>query len=136
MNTDSSNSATTTFEASGNSNAKPLQDLRLICVKSLSLSQEIIAQIDEEAFQLEGVLVEIVEPENAVSQNVRLWTTLTLTDATGQCDVYAAEQALLELSSMATKEAFLEALADNALHLPRAVIQVLRYFQNKHQKGV
>ena len=126
MNTESSNSATTTFEASGNSNAKPLQDLRLICVKSLSLSQEIIAQIDEEAFQLEGVLVDIVDPENAVSQNGRLWTKLTLTDATGQCDVYAAEQALLELSSMATKEAFLEALADNALHLPRAVIQVVR----------
>lgn len=104
--------------------------LRLVCVKALALAAEVRGDLPESGFQLEGVYPRLMDAEE-IMYNDRLWTKVSLSDASGQTSIFATEKALLSMSSL-QKEKFTEACKDGTCHLHRSSLRVSRSLRTKH----
>ena len=107
-------------------------DLRIVVAKALALSQHINKDLPETAWQIEGMVWDLDDPENLTTKDGRLWAKLQLRDASGELVLYATQAALLGMTNLSTKEEFLQCVESNSLERCRIVGRVHRSVQEQH----
>ncbi|CAJ1406811.1 unnamed protein product [Effrenium voratum] len=101
--------------------------LRVVCLRALSLAQEIHEKnLGESAWQCEGVVWELANTDSLISRKGSLWAEVLLRDSSGELRCFAAEKALLAMTGCADKEIFLENVAQDSLARPRITARLRR----------